>query len=194
MYEILFEHISNYTSISDPEKEILINHLKYKEVQLKEFLLSEFEVCDCYYFVLSGCIRLYRNTDNGTEQILQFALEKWWISDYQSFETKQPSEYNLQAIENTKVLIIKRQDYDSLFHSVPGLNIYFRLMMQKAYSASLKKMEIILCQSAEERYHEFSTNFPEFVQRIPQYMLASFLGFTPQFLSMIRAKKETQAH
>lgn len=191
MYEILFEHISNHTSISDPEKEILKNYLKYKEVQRKEFLLSEFEVCDCYYFVLSGCIRLYRNTDNGTEQILQFALENWWISDYQSFETKQPSAYNLQAIENTKVLIIKRRDYDFLFHSVPCLNIYFRLMMQKAYSASLKKMEIILGQSAEERYHQFSNNFPEFVQRIPQYMLASFLGFTPQFLSMIRAKKES---
>ncbi|SEO19224.1 cAMP-binding domain of CRP or a regulatory subunit of cAMP-dependent protein kinases [Flavobacterium sp. CF108] len=191
MYEILFAHISNYTSISDQEKEILKDKLEHKKVSRKEFLLTEFEVCDSYYFVLSGCIRLYKNTDNGNEQILQFGIEKWWISDYNSFETQKPSEYNLQAIEDTEVLILKRADYNYLFTNVPCLNTYFRLMMQKAYSASLKKMEIILCHSAEERYQQFSTSFPGFVQRIPQYMLASFLGFTPQFLSMLRAKKDS---
>lgn len=190
MYGILFEHISGYITITQEEKEIIGACLEFKKIPRKEFLLSENEICDAYYFVLSGCIRFYKNAANGNEQILQFGLEKWWISDYHSFETRQPSEYCLQAIEDSEVLVLRRQDYEKLFSNVPCLNTYFRMMMQKAYSASLKKMEILLSHSAEERYKAFSTSFPEFVQRIPQYMLASFLGFTPQFLSILRAKKQ----
>jgi CRP-like cAMP-binding protein len=159
-------------------------------VNRKDFLLKEYEVCSCYYFVIRGCLRFYRNTENGFEQILQFAIPGWWLSDFQSFETEKPSEYFIQAVQNTEILIIDRSDYDQLFTEVPELNNYFRLMMQKAYTASLKKIELILCESAEERYIQFINAFPDFVQGVPQYMLASFLGFTPQFLSMLRAKKE----
>ncbi len=153
-------------------------------------MLKEYEVCSCYYFVTKGCLRFYRNTENGFEQVLQFAIPGWWLSDFQSFETQKPSEYFIQAVQNTEMLILHRSDYQELFTEVPVLNTYFRLMMQKAYTASLKKMELILCESAEERYLQFINSFPDFVQIVPQYMLASFLGFTPQFMSMLRAKKE----
>lgn len=131
---------------------------------------------------------------NGTEQILQFGIEGWWISDYQSFQNKIPSEYYLQAVEDSEIAIITRSASDELFQKIPLLNNYFRILMQRAYVASLKKMDLLLCTSAEDRYNQFINDFPEFVQRIPQYMLASFLGFTPEFLSMLRAKIKAGNH
>ncbi|KOP39849.1 Crp/Fnr family transcriptional regulator [Flavobacterium sp. WLB] len=189
-HELLFNHIKRFTTLSPDQEQLLLSKLKYRKVNRKDFLLKEYEVCSCYYFVTKGCLRFYRNTENGFEQILQFAIPGWWLSDFQSFETQKPSEYFIQAVQNTEMLILQRSDYQELFTEVPVLNTYFRLMMQKAYTASLKKMELILCESAEERYLQFINSFPDFVQIVPQYMLASFLGFTPQFMSMLRAKKE----
>lgn len=189
-HELLFNHIKRFTTLSPDQEQLLLSKLKYRKVNRKDFLLKEYEVCSCYYFVTKGCLRFYRNTENGFEQILQFAIPGWWLSDFQSFETQKPSEYFIQAVQNTEMLILHRSDYQELFSEVPELNTYFRLMMQKAYTASLKKMELILCESAEERYLQFINSFPDFVQIVPQHMLASFLGFTPQFMSMLRAKKE----
>ncbi|KRB55560.1 Crp/Fnr family transcriptional regulator [Flavobacterium sp. Root186] len=189
-HELLFSHIKRFTSLSPDQEKLLISKIKYRKVNRKDFLLKEYEVCSCYYFVTKGCLRFYRNTDNGFEQILQFAIPGWWLSDFQSFETQKASEYFIQAVQNTEMLILHRSDSQELFTKLPELNTYFRLMMQKAYTASLKKMELILCESAEERYLQFINSFPDFVQIVPQYMLASFLGFTPQFMSMLRAKKE----
>lgn len=189
-YELLFNHIKRFTTLNKDQEQLLLSKLKYRKVSRKDFLLKEYEVCSNYYFVTKGCLRFYRNTENGFEQVLQFAIPGWWLSDFQSFETQKPSEYFIQAVQNTEMLILHRSDYQELFTEVPVLNTYFRLMMQKAYTASLKKMELILCESAEERYLQFINSFPDFVQIVPQYMLASFLGFTPQFMSMLRAKKE----
>jgi len=194
MYDPLLHHLARYVRISDAEREVLLSTLRYKKLSKKEILLKQGHVCTGMYFVLSGCLRLYTITENGTEQILQFAIPNWWISDYQSFEHGAPSDYFIQAVEDTEVAIIGRSDYHALFEQVPLLNNYFRLIMQRAYSASIKKMELFLCTSAEERYQNFVNNFPDFVQRIPQYMLASFLGFTPEFLSMLRAKQKAGKH
>lgn len=189
MNKVLSDHISRYVQLDPNEEQVFYSALKYQKINRKEYVLQEHQICDAYYFVLSGCLRFYSNTQNGTEQILQFGIKGWWISDYHSFESQIPSEYNIQAIEQTELLILERKDYQQVFNKVPLLNVYFRLMMQRGYTASLKKIELLLCQSAEERYIQFNKTFPDFVQRIPQYMLASFLGFTPQFLSMLRSKK-----
>lgn len=194
MYDPLLHHLARYVRISDAEREVLLSTLRYKKLSKKEILLKQGHVCTGMYFVLSGCLRLYTITENGTEQILQFAIPNWWISDYQSFEHGAPSDYFIQAVEDTEIAIIGRSDYHALFEQVPLLNNYFRLIMQRAYSASIKKMELFLCRSAEERYQNFVNNFPDFVQRVPQYMLASFLGFTPEFLSMLRAKQKAGKH
>ena len=194
MYDTLLSHLARFVQINESEREYLISKLRYEKVSKKDFLLKQGQICSGYFFVISGCFRLYSITTNGTEQILQFGIEGWWISDYHSFENNIPSEYFIQAVEDSEIAIISRSVYDDLFQKVPLLNNYFRKMMQRAYVASLKKMELILCTSAEDRYHQFINDFPDFVQRIPQYMLASFLGFTPEFLSMLRAKSKTASN
>ena len=189
MYDPLFDHLARYVQLSESEHEILASTLRYKKIAKKEYLLKHGQVCSGMYFVLSGCLRQYTITDSETEQIIQFAIPGWWISDYHSFENSVPSDYYIQAVGDTEIAIIARSDYKNLFQNVPLLNNYFRLIMQRAYVASLKKMELLLSTSAEDRYRQFTTNFPEFVQRIPQYMLASYLGLTPEYLSELRKKQ-----
>lgn len=188
-HEQLLNHMRRFTTLIDTDEQLLTAKIKYVKLDRKEFLLHEFQVCTAYYFVLSGCLRLYRNTDSGYEQILQFGIPGWWLSDFHSFENKMPSEYSIQAVHKTEILVLYKSDFDELFSNIPALNSYFRYMMQRAYTASLKRIELMLCDSAETRYTRFIGTFPDFVQGIPQYMLASFLGFTPQFLSKLRARK-----
>jgi CRP-like cAMP-binding protein len=190
MYEKLFDHMSRYIHLEAKELTILLSHLQLRNISKKEFLLKEGQLCSGMYFVISGCFRLYSITESGSEQILQFGIENWWISDYHSFENKIPSLYYIQAVEDSQVAVISMEVYEELFLKVPKLDRYFRLMMQRAYTASLRKKELLLCQSDQTRYQQFTESFPDFVQRIPQYMLASFLGFTPEYLSMLRAKNK----
>ena len=134
-------------------------------------------------------MRLYFINRNGQEQITLFGIENWWITDYSSLETGKPSSYYIQAIEDSEVISLDKKTLEELLVKVPKMERYFRLILQKAYAATMRRFEYVRDQTDEERYRHFVALFPGFVQRIPQYMLASYLGFTPQFLSKIRGKK-----
>ena len=191
MYKNLTDHIRKYVALSEAEEEVLLSYLHYRELKKKEKILHEGQVCESNYFILRGCLRLYVITDKGTEQIIQFGIDNWWISDYNSFDRQVPSGCNIQAIEHSGVAMIHKRDQQVLFSKIPQLEAYFRVVFQRAYAASLMRIQYIFCLSGEERYYQFNRHFPEFVQRVPQYMLASFLGFTPEFLSKTRAKKKS---
>jgi CRP/FNR family transcriptional regulator, anaerobic regulatory protein len=158
------------------------------ELKKREFLLKEGEVSRCNYFVESGCLRMFYNNDKMVEQTTQFALETWWLSDYFSFSKQQPSEYFIQAVEKSIVVAIDFQRQEQLFAEVPQMERYFRIMMQRALAASQLRVKLIYQLSKEEMYKHFSTSFPQFLQRVPQYMLASYLGLTPEYLSELRKK------
>lgn len=190
MHTPLISHIARYTQLTADEQTLVQEAFVYKKLKKKEYLLNEGEICTTNTFVISGCFRMYAITENGNEQIVQFGLPDWWVCDYQSLETQKPSEYFIQAIEAAEILSISKTNFDTLLTDVPKLEKYFRLVNQRSYAAMLKRITYIYCQSSEERYTMMSRMFPEFVQRVPQYMLASYLGFTPEFLSMIRAKKQ----
>lgn len=189
MYETLFAHIKRFVPLSGDEKDILCSYLEYKTIHKKDYLLKESQVCGNNYFIVKGCLRVYFINEKGIEQIIQFGIENWWITDYTSMETKKPSPYFIQAVEDSEIVFLNKKIQDELFKKIPQLERYFRLILQRAYSATLMRVHYIFEQSGEERYHHFNKLFPEFIQRIPQYMLASYLGFTPEFLSKIRAKK-----
>ncbi len=189
MHEQLLQHISRYTALTATETEQLLDCLKSGVTDKKEFLLREGQVCEAVYFVSSGCLRQYYVNDKGYEQVVQFAIENWWMADYISFEDRKPSEFYIQAIEQSLIVYLTQQGQLRLFEKVPKLERYFRLVLQRAYAASLVRIQYLFTLTGEERYHHFQQSFPAFVQRIPQYMLASYLGFTPEFLSRIRAKK-----
>ncbi len=189
MGSALYKHINKFINLNKDEQEVLAPFLQPLSVKKKGFLLEEGQTCRANYFVVKGCLRLYFIDIKGAEQTTQFAIENWWITDLTSFLFQEHSEFYIQAAEPTDVIAIGNNQYEEMFHQLPKLERYFRLILQKNHQASQRRIKFLYSQTAEERYRNFNRLFPEFVQRVPQYMLASYLGFTPEFLSKIRAKK-----
>ncbi|AWO00976.1 Crp/Fnr family transcriptional regulator [Chitinophaga alhagiae] len=189
MLAALIAHIRRFVPLSGEEAALLEQYIDLRELKKKAFLLKEGQVCAASYFLIKGCCRSYFITEKGIEQINLFAIEDWWITDYQSLELQTPSQFYIQAIEPATVAVLPRAVQDALFEQLPQLEKYFRLILQKALAAAHLRVKYIFSQTGEERYDHFTTLFPGFVQRVPQYMLASYLGFTPEFLSKIRAKR-----
>jgi CRP-like cAMP-binding protein len=181
-------HIRKFVSLSDEEAEVLMRYVLPMEVKKKELLQREGEVCREMIFVEKGCLRMYYVTEKGTEQITQFALEGWWLADFMSYDKQVPSQFSIQSVEASVLWIVPHGKQDALCKSLPQMEKYFRLILQKAYAAAQMRVKFFHEQNREEAYRSFSSMFPDFVQRVPQYMLASYLGLTPEYLSELRRK------
>jgi CRP-like cAMP-binding protein len=138
--------------------------------------------------VEKGCLRMFFINGKTNEQIIQFALDGWWISDYFSFMDEKPSDYYIQAIEKSKIFDIDKHLLEDLFNELPILERYFRIVMERALAASQLRAKYLYEMTKEEFYMHFTKSFPEFVQRVPQYMIASYLGLTPEYVSELRKK------
>jgi CRP-like cAMP-binding protein len=189
MHNYLLNHIKKYVAITPDDEEIITRYFQFIDVKKKTHLFTEGQKCNYNYFVCQGCLRLYFIKENGQEQIIQFGIDNWWITDYMNFEQHKPSNLYLQTIEPSIVAAITYSQQEELYITVPAFERYIRIITQKAYAATQRRMQFFFDLSGEEKYHHFNNAFPGFVQRIPQYMLASYLGFTPEFLSKIRAKQ-----
>jgi CRP-like cAMP-binding protein len=188
MYAPLLAHIARYVTLTAAEADLLISYLRPQSIARKGFLLTEGQVCPANYFVLRGCLRTYFTTEKGTEQTIQFGIENWWLTDYASLDGRTPSQFFIQAVEATEVVVLHQHVQEEVFAQLPQLERYFRLVLQRAVAAAQFRVKLLFSLSGEARYYHFNNAFPGFVQRVPQYMLASYLGFTPEFLSKIRAR------
>ncbi|MFV0592121.1 MAG: Crp/Fnr family transcriptional regulator [Draconibacterium sp.] len=184
----LIEHIRRFVAINEEEEQILYSFIKIKPVKKKELLSSAGDRCDSLIFVEKGCLRMYFINEKPSEQITQFALEGWWLSDYFSFMDNTPSDYFIQTVEASEIAVIDRHVFDNLLEAVPQLERYFRIIMQKNLAAAQLRAKYLYEMSKEEFYVHFSTSFPEFIQRVPQYMVASYLGLSPEYVSELRKK------
>lgn len=189
MSDALLLHIRKFVSLSEAEEQLITSALQYRAVKKKGYLLEEGQRCTANYFIVKGCCRMYFITEAGTEQIVQFGIDNWWITDYLSFDSGKVSGFYIQAVEPSEIVQMDKSVQEELLHRVPQLERYFRVILQRAFGAAQMRIQYIYGMSAEERYRHFNKLFPEFVQRVPQYMLASYLGFTPEFLSKVRAKR-----
>lgn len=189
MQNAILSHIAKFVTLTPDETEILVSSLEYRSVKKKENLLDAGQICHHQYFIAKGCFRMFIINEKGNEQTIQFGIENWWFSDFLSYHNHSVSDFYIQAVENSEVFALEKNVLETLLGKIPKLERYFRLVYQKSFGASQVRIKYLYTQSAEERYHHFNNLFPEFVQRIPQYMLASYLDFSPEFLSKIRAGK-----
>lgn len=189
-YEPLFAHIRKFAPLRAADEAVLARSLKTISLKKKQHLLQEGQVCMANHFVAKGCLRLYMVDDTGNEQTLQFGIENWWLTDHLSAETGKPSAFYIQAVEASEIIYMEKAGQEELFTRIPALERYFRLVFQRAFAATTMRFRYVFTQSGEERYWHFAKLFPGFVQRVPQYMLASYLGFSAEFLSKIRAKRK----
>ena len=188
MYPTLIKHIRRFIKFDDVDALVLMKYIQSHDLKPKEYILSEGQICRSYYFVEKGCLRMFFINDKTNEQITQFALDGWWITDYFSFMDEQPSAYYIQAIEKSKIVVIDKHLMDDLLNALPQLERYFRIVMLRALAASQLRSRYLYEMTKEEFYLHFTKSFPEFVQRVPQYMIASYLGLTPEYVSELRKK------
>lgn len=186
--EIFKAHLVKFITISDKEYASILSFFQLAEVKKKENLMQESEVCKFKYFVVKGCLRKFFVNGKGVEQTTEFAIENWWLTDNFAFEQQVKSQFNIQAVEKSTILMIDFQSQELLLEKHPVMERYFRMVYQRAYAAAEKRIRYLYEMTKEEYYLHFSTLYPWFIQRIPQYLIASFLGFTPEYLSEIRAK------
>ena len=185
----LKEHINRFVRVSDREFEEILSYLNPVCAKKKQNLHEAGKVCKSNFFVRKGCLRLFFINDKGVEQTIQFALENWWLSDYASFSSQQTSLFYIQAVEKSEVVAINFPAQEKMLQQFPQMERYFRLIHQRAHAASQYRLKGLFSQTREKIYRNFCKQYPAFVQRIPQYLLASFLGFTPEYLSEIRRKR-----
>jgi CRP/FNR family transcriptional regulator len=189
MYEALFQHLEKFINLEPSEIDTLESCLHLSKIKKKDQVLKEGQICNTMYFIVKGCLRQYIINSKGAEQTLQFGIENWWITDQLSYQNHTPSHFYIQAVENSEVIAIEKPVLESLLIQIPKLERYFRIVSQKSFGAMQMRIKFLFTMSAEERYHHFNDHFPEFVQRVPQYMIASYLDFSAEFMSKIRAGK-----
>ncbi|MCA9735518.1 Crp/Fnr family transcriptional regulator [candidate division KSB1 bacterium] len=186
MYKALHDNILKRIKISEEDFAQCISFFKAAKIKRKQFLLREGEICKYTCFVSKGCLRSYSTDEKGNEHVIQFAIEDWWISDLYSFLTAEPATYNIDALEDSEVLLIEKNSQEDLCAQIPAFERFFRLLLQNNYIANHRRITAALSATAEKRYLTMLATYPHLVERLPQHQIASYLGITPESLSRIR--------
>lgn len=188
MYELFLKSLTDKAPFTPEELELVKTQLKPKKLRKKQYLLQEGDPCNFVAFVEKGVLRSYTINEKGTEHIIQFALEGWTISDMYSFLTGEPARYTIDAIEDAELVLISKTAQEELLRQLPKYETYMRLQLTGAYIAMQRRLTSIISSTLEERYAAFMTQYPNIAQRVPQHMIASYMGLTPETLSRVRKK------
>lgn len=157
-----------------------------KKIRKRQYLLQEGDVCHYNCFIVKGCLRLYRVSEDGVEHILRFGVENWWISDHESYNTGNPSKGNIDALENCEVILIDKPAFINLMLTIPVFKNFIDGLKARSFDASQNRIMGNISFSAEEKYQNFMTSFPDIFNRVPLHMIASYLGVSRETLSRIR--------
>lgn len=183
---LLLSSISKHIHLTDSEQEFLLSLFKPRKIRKRQYLLQDGDVCKYTAFVNKGCLRSFIIDKDGVEHVFQFAPEGWWTGDIQSFKTQTPSLLNIDALEDSELLMIAKSDMDLLYEKVPKYERFSRLILENAFITHQERILQSICFTAAERYTHFNQKYPSLAQRLPQTQIASYLGLTPEFLSKLR--------
>ncbi len=188
MFNFLHQKVSETINITDEEFEYAKTLFIPKKLRKKRFLLEDGDPCIYTTFVENGLLRSFTIDEKGTEHILQFGMQGWWVGDLYSFLTGEPSEYNIEALEDSELLLITKSSWDLLLDEVPAFERYFRILIQNNLIATQRRLMGTMSSTAEERYQKLLQQFPDIIQRVPQHMVASYIGVTRETLSRLRSQ------
>jgi CRP-like cAMP-binding protein len=180
---LLLAGIAKYVNLDAEEQDYLISVLHNKKIKRKQLILEEGDINNKVTFVTSGCLRSYAVDKNGTEHVLQFAPAGWWITDMRSFTTGQPARLNIDAIEDSEYIYISKADFEELNTRIPKFEHYNRVIGQNALATYQHRQIDNVTLSAMERYANFCQLYPSLIKSLPQKLVASYIGVTPEFLS-----------
>jgi len=185
----ILTNVAKHISLDKEEISYFVSVLNRQEVSKKDFILREGQICKSISFVHSGILRAYYIDKEGKESTIMFAIADWWITDMFCFVNQKPAMLNIQAVENSRIFQLQKDALDKLYLKLPKFERFFRIIMQNAYIREQLRVIQNLSLSAEERYNNFLSKYPQIAKQVTQKQIASYLGITPEFLSTIRGNK-----
>ena len=183
---LLIQHINKKIKLSEKDISFITEQLNAETFKKGDFLLEQGDLCKHSSYVLKGCLKMYHTDKDGDEHIVSFAIEDWWAGDLASFISGSPADYSVKCLENSTVVHFSHETYGLLYAKVPLFEKFFRELISNAYVHSQKRIIHNFSLTAKERYVKFRKKYPQFEQRVPQYLIASYLGITKEFLSKTR--------
>ncbi len=186
MHEVLTKSLLAKAPFTEEDLKNCESYFVPKKVRKRQYLLQEGDVCNRSIFIEKGALYSYTVDDKGIQHVIQFGFEGWWIGDLYSLLAKEPSRLNVEALEDSEVLLIEREDHFKLMNEVPRFETYMRILYQDAYVALQRRVSITIGLSAEERYQLLLNQYHSFINRVPLHLIASYLGVSPETLSRIR--------
>jgi CRP-like cAMP-binding protein len=191
MSDLIFKNVETVIVLTEAERSQVASFLTEQVINKRDYVLRAGEICRHACFVQSGCLRIFYTDEKGIEHVVKFAVENWWAFDLASFTTQTPAYYSIQALEPTVLSLLPYDQYEKLYVAVPAFERFFRIMFQQSYILLQQRLTQNQSGDAAERYAHFCAKYPGLDQRIPQKEIASYLGITPEFLSMLRRKWAT---
>ena len=185
----IVEYINRTVTLTDEEAELFSSGFREVKVKKRQFIVQPNFVAKHRNFVLKGAFRAYVVDDNGQDSTIAFAIEDWWITDYNAYILQQPATMFVVALEDSIILQMDHQTEEELKKSNHKFETFFRIRAERTAAFMQQRIITNLTLTAEERYEKFIQKYPLIVQRVPQYALASYLGITTEFLSRIRNKR-----
>lgn len=186
MFEAFRKYIEEKSNVSEADLLQIEAVCQYKKLRKRQYLLQEGDVWKYNAFIVKGCVRTYTVDEKGNEHILNFAIENWWTGDRESLQTGHPSAYNIDALEDAEIILITKTNFDQLCSDIPAFNDMINAILQKSFVASQRRIHTFLSLGAEEKYQQFLERYPQLATRVPQGMIASYLGITAETLSRVR--------
>lgn len=192
MHEQLIKSVQDKISLQPSDQEVLKHFFIPRKIRKRQYLLNAGDIAAHITFVEKGLLRSFSVDDEGHEHIVQFACAGWWIADMNSFLSGDIAIYNIEALEDSELLMLSKSAMDQMTEQVPRMDRYFRLLMQNHIVALQRRIIASLSYSAEEKYVKLMEVSPDIIARVSQQYIASYLGITPETLSRIRRQVATR--
>ncbi|MCC5908557.1 MAG: Crp/Fnr family transcriptional regulator [Balneolaceae bacterium] len=186
MFERLKESLYEHVELTDEEWELCKNSFRPKRMLKRQFLLQEGDICRDLAFVEKGALYSYSVDSKGNQHVIRFAFDGWWMANLESFFTNTPSRINIEVLENSELLVLDKNNHEKLLEEIPAYERYHRIIIQNAYVALQQRVENALGLTADEKYARLIEQSPEFLNRVPLNLVASYLGVSPETLSRVR--------
>lgn len=186
------KYIQNKVNITDEQFDHISNSLQSKKIKKDTLLLREGDVCSQVFFVSKGLLRAYTIDTNGKEHIIQFGPEDSWVSDRNSFYFNLPSMFYIDAVEDSEVIYISKEFFEKAEKIIPDFNSFTVMILHNSIRFMQRRISLLLGATAEQRYLDFIQLYPSLTLRVPQWMIASYLGITPESLSRVRKELATK--
>jgi len=184
----LLTYIQNFVELTSEEILYLKANLSSRKYLKGQFVQQQGDVCKTSSFIIKGCTKMFYVDDDGQEHVIMLGIEDWWVSDIGSFINQIPSDFNIQCLEDTELIQFPFDKMENIYIKIPKLERFFRKIVERGLAATQKRIIRNFSLTAKERYIIFRNSYPSIEQRIPQYMIASYLGITKEFLSKIKSQ------